>query len=199
MKTSKPISTISFNSVQFLKLKLEYLRTAKRISWWCFIVHHPEDDEGGKKEHIHLYIEPSKMLQTDDLKLEFLEPDLEKPNKPKSVLSFHSSKFSHWYLYALHDRHYLASKGQSRRFSYKHDDFHTCDSDDLLCRARSIDHLELSPYAQLIDALEAGLTWVEFLKRGTVPVNHLFQFKDVWRALEDDRTYRNGRKGHENE
>ena len=68
VRTTKPIATISFNSPDFLRTKLEELRDAGRISFWAFIEHKPEDDEGGKKSHCHLYIEPSKMLQTDDLK-----------------------------------------------------------------------------------------------------------------------------------
>lgn len=110
MRTTKPIATISFNSPAFLKLKLEELTKAGKISFWAFIPHKPEDDEAGTKEHNHLYAEPSKMMQTDDLKAELLEFDPEHPDKPKGCLPFRTSKFADWYLYGLHDKRYLASK-----------------------------------------------------------------------------------------
>lgn len=91
MRTTKPIATISFNSPAFLKLKLEELTKAGKISFWAFIPHKPEDDEAGTKEHNHLYAEPSKMMQTDDLKAELLEFDPEHPDKPKGCLPFRTS------------------------------------------------------------------------------------------------------------
>ena len=45
MRTTKPIATISFNTPDFLKLKLNELLKAGRLSFWAFIVHKPEDDD----------------------------------------------------------------------------------------------------------------------------------------------------------
>lgn len=200
MRTTKPISTISFNTPAYLVTKLEELRVAGRISFWAFIPHKPEDDEGGKKEHCHLYIEPSKMLQTDDLRKELLEPDPENvEGKPRGVLTFRSSKFDTWYLYGLHDKRYLASISQSRRFQYLHDEMITSDSDDLLCKARSIDMVGLSPYADMQDAIEHGVSWAEYFSRGTVPIAQIKQFEFAWNTLVESKTYRNGRSGHDNE
>lgn len=199
MRTTKPISTISFNTPAFLKQKLEELTNAGRISFWAFIVHKPEDDEGGKKEHAHVYVEPSKMLQTDDLKHELKEFDPKFPDKPLGCISWNSSKFADWYLYALHDKRYLAMKGQSRRYHYKHEDFVTSDPDDLLAKARSIDLLSLSPYADMMDAIENGVTWTEYFARGTVPLPQVRNFQLAFQALALNATNRNGRKGHANE
>lgn len=196
MRTTKPIATISFNSPDFLKLKLNELVKAKRLSFWAFIVHKPEDDEGGKKEHIHLYVEPSKMLQTDDLKTELQEFDPNRPNKPRGCISFNSSKFDHWYLYALHDKRYLASKGQSRHFHYVHDDFETSDQDDLTFKAKSIDMVGLSPYADMLDAQSHGVTWSEYFARGTVPLPQVALFERAWNLLTQVRTDRANRVGH---
>lgn len=198
MRTAKSISTISFNTPDFLKLKLRELTSAGRISFWSFIVHHPEDDEGGKKEHIHLFIEPSKMLQTDDLKQDFAEFDFDKPDKPKTCISFVSSKFNHWYLYSLHDRRYLASKGQSRKFHYVIDDFVSSSYDELLYRVRSIDLLSLSPYADIEDAIDHGLTFQEYFARGTIPIQQIKLYEIAWNLMQSDLLNRNGRKGHEN-
>lgn len=196
MRTTKPIATIAFNSISFLKLKLNELLKAGRISFWAFIAHKPEDDEGGKKEHCHLYVEPSKMLQTDDLRAELREYDPEHPDKPKGCISFKSSKFDPWYLYALHDKRYLASKGQSRRFHYEHENIITSDEDDLLFKARSIDLVGLSPYADMADAQRQGITFSEYFARGTIPLPQVILFERAWDLLLDNHTYRGGHEGH---
>lgn len=197
MRTSKPIATISFNSPDFLEKVCQELQEKKVISFWSFITHKPEEDEGGKKFHNHLYLEPSKLLQTDDLKLFFMEFDPDNPKKPKCVISWVISKFDHWYLYALHDSGYLASKGQSRIFSYSHDDIKTSDNDDLLARSRMIDLVGLSPYRSMMDAIRNGLTFPEYFRRGTVPLNQVHSMEKAWQLLVSTSTERNGREGHE--
>lgn len=196
MRTTKPISTISFNSSEYLKTILDELTKSKVVSFWTFIKHLPEDDENGKKEHIHLYIEPSKMLQTDDIKEKFKEFDPNNPTKPKGCISFCSSKFADWYLYALHDKRYLASKGQSRKYHYSHTDLCASDDDDLLFKSRSIDLLALSPYADMMDAIDNGISWNEYFSRGTVPIPLLNQFAKAWEWLSSSSTYRNNRPNH---
>lgn len=196
MRTTKPISTISFNSVGYLKLKLQELTKAGRISFWAFMLHKPEDDEAGNKEHCHLYIEPSKMMQTDDLKNELREFDPAKPDKPKGCLGFRISKFDHWYLYGLHDKRYLAMKGEARRFHYSHDEFVSSDDDELLFLARSIDMMSLSPYADMLDAQNQGLSWAEYFSRGTVPIPQITAFQNAWHLLLSTKTQRGVYDGH---
>ena len=197
MRTSKPISTISFNSPEHLEKTCRGLLQNKIISYWVFITHKPEEDEAGKKWHNHLYLEPSKLLQTDDLKVVFNEFDPENPTKPRTVISWVSSKFDHWYLYALHDKGYLASKGQSRQFAYSHGDLVTSDEDDLLARSRMIDSVGLSPYRSMMDAIRNGLTFPEYFRRGTVPLNQVHQMEKAWHLLTAEVTERNARMGHE--
>lgn len=199
MRTTKPVATISFNTPEYLELKLNELQKAGLISFWAFIVHKPEDDEGGTKSHQHVFIEPSKMIQTDDIKAQLKEFDPAKPEKPKGTIAFVSSKFGPWYLYALHDRRYLASKGQSRRFHYTHEEVVSSDEDDLLARARSIDMLSISPYADMEDAQLNGISWPEYFARGTVPLPQVQQFQTAWNLLLENATYRAGREGHANE
>lgn len=197
MRTTKPISTISFNTPHYLELKLNELTKSGRISFWAFIVHEPEDDEGGKKQHCHVYVEPSKMLQTDDLKAELREID---PNntKPLGCITFKSSKFDPWYMYALHDRRYLATKGESRKYHYKHEDIVSSDPDDLLYKAKSIDMLALSPYEDMIQAQEQGFTWADYFARGHVPLPQVKLFEHAWFLLLRSDTDRGGRQGHYN-
>ena len=196
MRTTKPISTIAFNTPAFLELKLNELLKAGRLSFWAFIQHKPEDDEAGNKFHCHLYIEPSKMLQTDDIKFELKEFDPEHPTKPLGCISFRSSKFDPWYLYALHDKRYLASKGQSRRYHYKHEEIISSDPDELLFKARSIDMLALSPYADMEDAQRQGISWFEYFSRGTIPLPQVALFERAWNMLAQSKTFRADREGH---
>lgn len=196
MRTTKPIATISFNTPSYLALKLRELQKAGRISFWAFIVHKPEDDEGGKKEHSHVYLEPSKMLQTDDLREALKEFDPAMPDKPRGCLTFVSSKFDAWYMYALHDKRYLAHKGEARRFHYCHDDMVTSDEDDLLYKSRMIDMISLSPYADMEDAQKQGLTFVQYFSRGTIPIQQVTLFQNAWNLLATTRTERGGRPGH---
>ena len=196
MRTTKPVATIAFNTPDFLELKLNELLKAGRISFWAFMCHEPEDDEAGKKRHAHLYVEPARMLQTDDLRKELREFDPSMPDKPLGTLTWGTSKFDPWYMYALHDRRYLASKGQSRRIQYRHEQFRTSDPDDLLAKSRSIDLLSLSPYADMIDAMENGASWPEYFARGTVPLPQVKLFETAWNLLATQHTYRSGRAGH---
>jgi hypothetical protein len=196
VRTTKPIATISFNTPAYLELKLNELLKAGRVSFWAFIEHKPEDDEGGKKAHCHVYIEPSKMLQTDDIKSELKEYDPEHPELPRGCITFKSSKFDPWYLYSLHDKRYLASKGQSRRYHYLHEDIRTSDPDDLLYKARSIDLVSLSPYADMEDAQRQGFTWAEYFSRGTIPLPQVALFERAWNLLLQVKTERADREGH---
>lgn len=190
MRTTKPIATISFNSASYLKLKLDELKKAKIISVYHFIEHLPEDDEAGKKRHIHLYIEPSKLIQTDDLAEHFLEFDAEKPDKPKRCLLFRTSKFGDWYMYAIHDKAYLASKGQSRRYHYGYDDVVTSDADELYRAFREIDLSHLTPLREIMQAVENGLSFSEYLKKGRVPIQQIHAYQKAFDLIAYDGTYR---------
>lgn len=198
VRTTKPISTISFNTSDFLAGKLNELLNAKRISFWAFVTHKPEDDEAGKKVHHHVYIQPSKMLQTDDLREELKEYDPANPDKPLGCLMFVSSKFDSWYMYGLHDKRYLASKGQSRKFHYSEQDFVSSNPDDLLFNVRNIDMFYLSPYADMESAIDNGITFDQFFARGTIPIAQVRNFRDAWYLLVNSKTVRNDNISHDN-
>ena len=50
MKTTKPISTISYNTPEFLENKLNELLANGLISFFAYILHEPEEDE--TKRHL---------------------------------------------------------------------------------------------------------------------------------------------------
>ena len=45
MKTSKPISTISYNSEEYLKSKLDYLVKNNTVEFWFYVKHLGEYDK----------------------------------------------------------------------------------------------------------------------------------------------------------
>lgn len=196
MRTTKPITTISFNTPEFLELKLNELVKNKVLSFWAFIRHNPEEDEGGKKHHQHVYVVPSKMLQTDDLRDELKEFDPHNLKKPLGCLLWNTSKFDEWYLYALHDKRYLASKGQARKFEYLPEDFKTSDSDDLFALSSGINRLHLTVYDEMLGAQKDGLTFEQFFQRGTTPIQLIRQYQVAWELLLTPQTFRNGRSTH---
>ena len=62
MRTKGLVSTISYNTPEFLELKLQELYKKHTISDYMFIQHIAEEDE--KKDHIHLLIEPNTLIDT---------------------------------------------------------------------------------------------------------------------------------------
>lgn len=125
MKTSKLFSTISYNSIPFLIGTLNTLVKSHILDFWWFVPHKKEDDEA--KDHIHLYMKPAKLIQTADLNTDFLELDLEHPDKPFGITTCQSSKFADAYLYSIHDEPYLVSKGLQRKYHYNRSDVVTSD------------------------------------------------------------------------
>lgn len=195
MKTTKPISTISYNSEAFLISKLKELQKAKKIQFWAFIQHIAEEDE--KKAHKHLYIEPAKSIQTEDLREYMQEIDETNISKPLGCISFNSSKFDDWFLYVLHDEKYLASKGQSRKYHYKAIDIISSDEDDLEYHINEIDLSKYTPYQPIVEAQKEGITFDTFVSRGRVPIQYIRQYREAWYILLHESTYRNGRENHE--
>lgn len=197
MRTTKAFSTISYNSVDFLKLKLDELISSKKIAFYMFIRHKAEEDE--LKDHIHLYIDPSAMFQTEDLKDFLKEFDPSHPNQALTCMTAKPSKhFGDAYLYFKHDEAYLASKGQSRKYHYRHEDFYTSSEDELRMRVAEMDMLSLTPYAAMLEAQKMGLSWQEFFKQGSVPIAQIVPYEKAWFLLTGNDTFRNGREGHEN-
>lgn len=192
MRTRSMISTISYNTPEFLRVKLEDLRKAKIISEWYFIEHQPEADE--KKVHIHMLVVPSKQLSTDDLAENFIQPD--PPNPPRKTLWWEITKdWSDWYLYSIHDPEYLASKGQSREWVYTIDQMEAHDRDFLEERVARIDRSTLTPVSIVKKYVKSGLGFADLLASGSVPITQAYAFKLAFDTLGSDLA-RNGRKTH---
>jgi len=171
MRTSKPISTISYNSPEFLEAKLNELHRSHTISDWMYIKHKAEADE--RKDHIHLYVQPNKLIDTMDLQKFFEERDPMHPDhKPLKCIDFRASKCDDWILYVMHLEAYLATKGQSREFHYKKSDFRFCDEDAFEDNfAHALRGSEFAQRQQTLEFLQNGTNPVDLIKSGLVPLS----------------------------
>lgn len=162
MKTSKPFSTISYNSKDFLEIKLNELVERQVISFYVFIEHYAEEDE--KRKHIHLIIFPNGQYQTDALKDYLSEPDFsDLTKKPLGIMPCQSSKWGDWYLYACHDVSYLTSKNQSRHYHYLETDFVSPDADYLHELVRTIDRSKYAKTQDFVNAVNNGVPLSDML------------------------------------
>ena len=195
MKTSKPFSTISYNSENFLRVKLGELIDRRKIAFYAFVEHLPEEDE--KKAHKHLIIVPNGQINTDEVLEYLLEVDPNNPLKPLGCIPPHSSKFGDWSLYAIHDTQYLASKGQSRKYHYKPEEVICSDRDYLNEEVHQIDMSKLSKVKMLLQAVEDKVPFEKLLATGQIPIQQCYAFKQAYDTIAN-YTFRNGRQSHQN-
>ena len=88
MATKSPSSTISYNTEEYLRNKLDLWVRSHWIQSYQYIKHKGED---GDKDHIHLRIEPNKTIDLMDLTSELYETDPTN-DKPLGVLPWRPSK-----------------------------------------------------------------------------------------------------------
>lgn len=164
--TSRPISTISYNTESFLQERLNQWVDAHLIQCYMYIKHKGED---GDKDHIHLRIEPNKSL--DPMKLTEELREYEKgSDKPLGCRPWRPSKEEDWYLYAVHDKDYLGLKyggGQKgEKMPYDWDCIKVSQYYDLetaIIRARqSLTHST----ANMVKRLRSGTTPTNLIEEG---------------------------------
>ena len=182
MATSKPISTISYNTEAFLKEKLDTWVKSHLIMSYMYICHKGED---GDKDHIHLRIEPNKPIDKMDL-MEALQEypignDISK--KPLGVRPFRPSKEEDWILYAIHDSEYLKGKyaeDKGEKLPYKWEDIKAPDYFDVetaFIRAKA--KLERSN-ANIVKRINSGESGRSMIESGVNP----YTFNQVLRTLQ---------------
>ena len=198
MRTSKPISTISYNSPDFLRSKLEEFTRNHVLSSWFFVQHRAEKDE--RKDHIHVYCVPNKMLDTMCLQDALRELDADNPTKPLGCIDFCSSKADDACLYFAHDEDYLAWKGEKREFHYGYDEFTYSDADwfeDVVFHAYHAS--EFASKSKVIKALKEGVSPVDIVMTGLAPIQMATSLRALVQMARDEQedVYRNGRKNHE--
>lgn len=196
MRTSKPFSMISYNTRPFLIEKLNELRDGGLVQFWAFIEHLAEEDE--KKPHKHLYIIPAKLIDTQRVEKALVELD---PNnligKPLKAIFPCSSKFDDWYLYSLHDKKYLAFKGQKRQYHYNDDAFFVSCEDTFHELKSLIDYSAINRMNLIFEKAENGESLPEIIKTCNIPIQLVGQVKQLYDIITSNfSVYRNDRKTH---
>lgn len=188
------MSTISYNTEDFLIEKLNYMLDHNIIDFWAYIYHYKEEDE--EKDHIHLYVVPSQLIDSNQFNREFVEfvegEKLPRKNRPWVP----SSKFDHWFLYIIHHAGYLASKGQSRKYHYSIDDVMRSDSVYLLDKVHQIDWTKINPLGSVIEAAKSGISFAEFLQKSNLNILQVRSAQFVFEQVQGGQLNRNGRLTH---
>ncbi len=187
MQTSKPISTISYNTKGFLDKVLHDLLRSHIIDYFMYIQHIGEIDQFGEREkdHIHLFIIPNQRINTADLDKNFLQPVPN--NKPLKCISWNTSKSDDWILYVLHDPEYLASKFEHREISYKYTDIIGSNEEDLRRRYRMA--YQSSGYAKMCNLYQyakSGGKLTELMRIGAIPVNQIEAYNKFFEISKRD-------------
>lgn len=195
MQTSKLISTVSYNTPEFLCGKLNALVSSGVLEYAHWVVHSPEEDEN--KTHIHIVAKPNRRLDTSALRNEFTEL-VSGETLPRGVLPFRStSRMSDWLLYSAHDVGYLLRKGETRIHTYELTQFESTCTELLQEDWRECHRAEDSKIPLLLEFAKRGKTWFDILQLGILPTNQLFQYKEIFFTFLQAHTERNGREGHE--
>ena len=194
MLTIKPFSTISYNTPEFLKKVLDDMVKRGVLDFYAFIQHFPEDDE--TKKHIHLFCIPSMRIDTCSWCEEFLE--LEKDNtKPLGVIRPRSSKFIDWYLYAIHDRDYLITKFETRKYHYSDEDIIVSDI-DYFNELKHTSYLNTQTrQTKILGMLSQGVDLNSLIVDGVIPIQQLGGYVLASEFMNGNRTFRGGRRNHE--
>lgn len=197
MKTRRDISTISYNSLGFLISKLDSWIEEKTISYYMLIQHKAEEDE--LKDHFHVFIRPNGQLDTMDLQMLLREYDEENPKKPLGCIHFEYSDIDNWILYGLHYPPYLASKMESRQYTY--DKMHIISSDELSLEYYVHHAFKESKWAkdyQVLQVLTDGkIKPCELINSGAISLSQASQLNAyMYMKTHYNSTERGGRKGH---
>lgn len=130
MKTSSPISTICYQSIEHLKNNLDFLVSEHFIDFYAFVEHLPEDNE--LKEHKHLLVFPNGRIDTTVLDGYLIQANLDEPDKPYKNIWWQKSKPIEWVLYCTHNIEYcLATNSGYKKYQYDITCFISSDYDGL--------------------------------------------------------------------
>ena len=176
--TAKSLSTISYNSYNFLVDTLNCLFDSGKIEDFRVMFHKGED---GDKDHAHVWLSPNRRLDTVELRKVFNEVD-PSHDKPLGVLPFRKSSDLDWLLYALHDPVYLESHHSDNdgdgKLLYSLDEMITPFPEQLqrdFVRAQSI---RKTKNQQIIDCFDKGFSFasaVASLNANPLYVNVIYQ------------------------
>lgn len=194
MKTILPQSTISYNSEEFLRETLNRLVKNGILGFWCFIKHNPEDDE--KKAHIHLYMEPVNKVDTAECPKLFWEPD--RYGQILKTMTWRTTKsWPDWLWYSIHDKSYLAMKGENRKYHYSVEDIIASDYDELLYRINEAPRPQ-SKFDLILEMSARGYSALSIARALNTDIRFLSNTLKGIQAIQT-MTFRGGRDNHEEE
>lgn len=130
------ITAISYNTPDYLEIKLNELVNCHKIEFWCFIQHKKEEMD--LKDHIHLTMVCNGRFDSMEFTEFTKEPDLKNKIPLKTInyqkmcgcsasnlLELRNGDL----LYNKHDPTYLKTKGEKRKIHYNWEDFRYSDKD----------------------------------------------------------------------
>lgn len=187
MKTSSPISLISYNTKEFLKLKLDSLIDEQYIFNYVFI--HHDADVDSLKDHFHVTIFPTDRIDTLQLKSFFSEPcDDVKPLGISPVIN-KCLNTDTMFLYYIHDEKFLNSREETRNiYNYSIDSFCYSDADhfnSIMQNAfKFLDNLSVKVSTkQILDAIDSNISYHDFLVKYNPPTNQIHAIKLTYDSI----------------
>lgn len=186
MNTTRPISSISYNSSAFLIQQLNTLISLGIISYYEFIEHFPDEDD--KKKHIHLICFPAKRINLTAFGDYFIEKDINN-YKPLKCMPFRVSDYGNWYWYSIHNKDYLKSKLLTRNCFYN--DINIISSDNDFHRQLVIENplINFSKMSDMMlreyvcECVNNGVTLHSVLSSGLVPLGKTQSVITLYNAL----------------
>lgn len=181
MRTTKPLSSVSYNSREYLESVFNDLLKRKVISFWAYIWHKAEAYE--KKDHIHMYMVPDELVDTHQLSPLFDE--LKDDGSIDAIKDLRTSNWGDWFYYGIHDPAYLACKYSNdmpKKYYYRKEDVIVSDPDIAVMYHERVDlTVLLSPSLGVIrDHALAGVTIQEFLRAFPVKKSDVRYVKEIY-------------------
>lgn len=190
MATSKPISSIGYNTEDFLKNKLQSFVEAGVASFWAYIRHNGEEkttDEALGKDHWHILVIPNKCIDLMTTKREFDEYFPADPKNPLRCLPFRTSKTEEWVLYALHDPDYLALKGLTKTYVYDVCDFKSSDPDMMhVLWVEAKQWLQSNPVTKMRRAARNGVSFGDLVRSGSIGIQQIRNAELYYQYVSDN-------------
>lgn len=185
MLTGQPISTVTYNSEEFIKTRSDELVTNHMLEYYFFIRHKGEPTACNDllKDHIHWYGQPSKRIDTLELREYFKENDPTHPDKPLGAMEIVKSKFPDWYLYGIHDLDYLAMKNLIRYYTYSQDDVVASDYDILEYKVKEINIKTINIHKEIYEYQKKGFTFYRYAMRKNIHPMQMKGYQEVWNSV----------------
>ena len=168
MTTIKALSTISYNSEDFLKGKLNELCANGYIDFWYYIKHIGEYDKASDttdKDHIHVILNLVSVLIQLIYRLCLL-----------NIQIMISHKRNEKILYDLHNEQYLISIMDKKQYHYSVDDIVTNDRDYLMEIYREAMHSDIFRNKRFIEMLESGACVSDLAYHGFIRPSQAYSY-----------------------